>query len=75
LINKPNSGVFLGNNCHKIRIPIQSKGQGKRSGGRVVTYLLSANLEIYLLTIYDKSEINSISDEMLRQFIKEIFGK
>ena len=75
LINKPNSGILLGNNCYKIRISIQSKGQGKRGGGRVVTYLLSANFEVYLLTIFDKSEINSISVEMLRQFISEIFGK
>ena len=38
----------------------------------MVTYLVTEEQEIYLLTIYDKSEIENIDDKMLRDMVKEI---
>lgn len=52
----PTKGIPLGHNCYKIRQAIKSKGKGKSGGARVITYLLTENEEVILLTIYDKSE-------------------
>jgi mRNA-degrading endonuclease RelE of RelBE toxin-antitoxin system len=68
----PEFGTKLGNNCFKIRISIKSKGLGKRSGARIITYLLNDKMEIYLLTIYDKSEIASVTDKQISMIIKKI---
>ena len=38
----------------------------------MVTYLVTEEQEVYLLTIYDKSEIENIDDKMLRDMVKEI---
>lgn len=35
---------------------IASKGKGKSSGARVVTYVLVEEKSVYLLSIYDKAE-------------------
>jgi hypothetical protein len=62
----------LGNNAYKIRIAIRSKGKGKSGGARIITYLVTENKEVYLLTIYDKSELSSIDDKTLRQIIDNL---
>jgi mRNA-degrading endonuclease RelE of RelBE toxin-antitoxin system len=51
LQNNPNMGVPLGNNTYKIRLAIKSKGKGKSGGARIITYSVTADREIYLLTI------------------------
>ena len=77
LIVHPSLGTSLGHNVYKIRLAIKSKGKGKSGGARVVTYLeLETTLDeetmtIYLLTIYDKSKVNSISQEEIKRLIKE----
>ena len=56
-INKdPKTGIFLGNNCYKLRVAIESKGKGKSGGARAITYLYIETETVYLLTIYDKSK-------------------
>lgn len=56
-INKdPRAGIFLGNNCYKLRVAIESKGKGKSGGARAITYLYIETETVYLLTIYDKSK-------------------
>jgi mRNA-degrading endonuclease RelE of RelBE toxin-antitoxin system len=72
LIAKPTTGTPLGHNAFKIRISIKSKGSGKSGGARVITYVVTENKEIYLLTIYDKSELDTIDDNTLRKIIKSI---
>ena len=72
LVSNPEAGTPLGNNTFKIRIAISSKGKGKSGGGRVITYHLSANKEVYLLLIYDKSEIANVDDRMLRQIVSSL---
>ncbi len=62
----------LGNQVYKIRLSIKSKNAGKSGGARVITYLVTEAKEIYLLTIYDKSEIDSIDDKSLRRIINHI---
>jgi mRNA-degrading endonuclease RelE of RelBE toxin-antitoxin system len=68
--SNPEAGTPLGNNTYKIRLSIRSKGKGKSGGARVITYLVTANKEVYLLTIYDKAEIDNVDDRILRQIIK-----
>ncbi len=68
----PNTGTALGHETFKIRLSIKSKGKGKSGGARVITYVIAENKEIYLLTIYDKSELENIEDRMLRRLIDDI---
>jgi len=72
LMNEPESGTPLGNDTFKIRLSIKSKGKGKSGGGRVITYLLRDNKEVYLLTIYDKSEFDSVDDKTLKSIIQSL---
>ncbi len=70
LSEAPERGTSLGNNAYKIRIAIKSKGKGKSGGGRVITYVLKEDQKIYLLTIYDKSELDTIDDSILKREIR-----
>ena len=72
LIANPTQGTSLGNNTFKIRIAIKSKGTGKSGGARVITYVIADNKEIYLLTIYDKAEFESVDDKTLKRIINDI---
>ena len=59
-------------NCFKIRMAISSKGKGKSGGARVITYFYINDETVYLLSIYDKSDNESISDNEIRDLIKSI---
>lgn len=72
LSGNPEEGTLLGNNTYKIRIAINSKGKGKSGGGRVITYGFTDNKEVYLLTIYDKSEFDNVDDKTLKSIIKSL---
>lgn len=45
---------------------IASKRKGKSGGARVITCVFIADTEVHLLTIYDKSEKEDISDKELK---------
>ncbi len=68
----PITGTAIGMGCYKIRLAIKSKGKGKSGGGRVITYVYVAKTTVYLLTIYDKSEREDISDKELKELLKGI---
>jgi len=72
LLQNPKTGIGIGNNAYKIRIGIKSKGVGKSGGGRIITYVVDKAGEIYLLSIYDKSEKEAVSDKEIKQMIKEL---
>ena len=64
----PNLGIELGHHRRKVRMSIASKGKGKSGGARVITYTLilaETDTEIKLLTIYDKSERENLTDKEL----------
>lgn len=72
LTQNPFLGTDLGNNTHKVRIAIASKGKGKSGGARVITFIttfVNDSYRVRLLTIYDKSEIDNVSDSYLRMLI------
>lgn len=56
LTENPTIGEPLGKNCYKIRLAIRSKGKGKRGGARIITYVITEDEEVILLSIYDKNE-------------------
>lgn len=66
---EPTLGTALGNDTYKIRVSIKSKGKGKSGGARIITYVITQQKEIYLLTIYDKAEFDNIDDKTLRRII------
>jgi len=76
LLKNPTMGDDLGDNTRKVRMAIASKNKGKRGGVKVITLNLLIDIEntkIYLLTIYDKGEQDSISKEEIR-YLKIISG-
>jgi mRNA-degrading endonuclease RelE of RelBE toxin-antitoxin system len=72
LREEPEKGKSIGHNCYKIRLAIASKGKGKSGGARVITHLVFKDGTVYMLTIYDKSEIENLSEKEILQLIKFI---
>ena len=72
LKTNPTLGEPLGKNRYKIRLKIASKKTGKSGGGRVISLVELRNDEIWLLTIYDKSDIASINDAFLDDLTKKL---
>lgn len=71
----PFVGTDLGGGKRKIRLGIASKGGGKRGGMRVITFNVTQTINsviVYLITIYDKSEYQNVSDKYVDQIIKEL---
>jgi mRNA-degrading endonuclease RelE of RelBE toxin-antitoxin system len=78
LLENPQTGTPIGNNSFKIRIGVKSKNRGKSAGLRVITHLEiniifdDVSNRLYLLSIYDKSEFDSINDFELIRILKDI---
>ncbi len=72
LKENPESGISIGKNCYKIRISIASKGKGKSGGARIITNFVVTDETVYLLSIYDKSEKENISDKELDNLLLNI---
>jgi mRNA-degrading endonuclease RelE of RelBE toxin-antitoxin system len=68
----PNFGSPLGKDCYKIRLAISSKGKGKRGGARVITCVRVIKSTVYLVAIFDKSEMDNIEDKDLQNRLNEI---
>lgn len=69
LVANPQQGVELYNGMRKIRVNFTSKGKGKRGGGRVVVRLAVNETSLTFVYIYDKSDMENVSDEFLDQII------
>ena len=77
LLNNPHIGIYLGSQVYKIRLNISSKNRGKSAGARVIYCLSKYKMDVslnklrdgavYLLMVYDKSEIANVgSNEILK---------
>jgi len=74
LLLNPLQGTPLGRNAYKIRVAVKSKGKGKSGGLRIITLvevdiIIKDTTNIFLLSIYDKSEVASISSDELKRLI------
>jgi mRNA-degrading endonuclease RelE of RelBE toxin-antitoxin system len=70
LEQNPEQGTNLGNSCYKIRLAIASKQKGKSGGARVITNFVIADETVYLLSIYDKSEKENLTDKELKELLE-----
>ena len=75
LKTNPIQGKSLGGGVYKIRISITSKSKGKSGGARILTYNVKRvdpdKIFVILMSIYDKSEMESVSDSYLKSILKE----
>ena len=73
LKKNPFQGESLGSGVRKIRMAIGSKGKGKSGGARVLTLtiLVSDDADVTLLTIYDKEEIDNVTDSYIKSLVSE----
>ena len=69
---KPEQGTPLGQGCFKIRVAIRSKNRGKSGGARVITCVKLVQNNVFLLSVYDKADRESISDKELTELLKQI---
>jgi hypothetical protein len=56
---------------YKIRVPIASKGVGKRGGARIVAHVRIVDDMAYLVSIYDKADFENVADDVLKEFLKD----
>ena len=72
LVTNPLQGVELYDGMRKLRISFESKGRGKRGGGRVIIRLTANETSLTFVYIYDKSDMGNVSDEFLDQIIMDV---
>ncbi|MCV6608476.1 MAG: type II toxin-antitoxin system RelE/ParE family toxin [Campylobacterales bacterium] len=72
LKENPKSGTPLGNNTYKVRLKNSSSKKGKSGGYRVITYVLTENNLLGLLTIYSKTNQENIFQKEIDDLIKEL---
>jgi mRNA-degrading endonuclease RelE of RelBE toxin-antitoxin system len=63
----PHSGGF-----RKLRWPDSRRGKGRRSGLRIIYYVLATDRQIWLFTIYDKDETQDLTPAQCRLLRKAI---
>lgn len=74
LKENPFLGESLGAGLYKVRLASKSKGKGKSGGFRVINYIVTENkedIDITVLTIYDKSEDSTMKKNILVKMVKD----
>lgn len=59
------------NNIYKVRLSNSDKNRGKSSGYRVYYYTKVEDV-VYLVTIYDKSDIQMIDEKIVFNVVKDV---
>ena len=72
LHTNPTKGTPIGHSCYKIRLAIKSKGKGKSGGARVITYYYIHGSTVYLLSIYDKADLENVSEKKIAKLLQGI---
>jgi mRNA-degrading endonuclease RelE of RelBE toxin-antitoxin system len=72
LVQQPDAGDLIQRSGGLRKIRWRSRGKGKRGGLRVIYYWRSRAGEIWLLTIYAKSEAADIPLAVLKALRKEL---
>lgn len=67
----PRSGIALSKSLYKLRLANTSTSSGKSGGFRVIYYYIDHQGAVYLLKIYSKTDIPSISESRLVEILKE----
>lgn len=58
--------------CYKRRLIVASKNKGKSGGLRVIFTILVQDQNVILLSVYDKSEADSITNNELANLLKQL---
>jgi mRNA-degrading endonuclease RelE of RelBE toxin-antitoxin system len=72
LIQNPKAGNVIRGSGGVRKLRWAAPGQGKRDGYRVIYYVRHPKGVIWMLTIYPKSETDSIPSHMLKQIREEL---
>jgi hypothetical protein len=72
LLKFPESGKVVPGSGGVRKLRWAMSGTGKRGGVRVIYYFKKQDDEIWLLTIYSKSEVENIPAHILRKIAEEI---
>jgi hypothetical protein len=72
LLQYPAAGKVVPGSGGVRKVRWAMSGKGKSGGVRVIYYFKRQDDEIWLLTIYSKSEVENIPAHTLRQIAKEI---
>lgn len=72
LEQNPKIGTEISHGCYKIRLAITSKRTGKSGGARVITHVRIFENSVYLISIYDKSDIPNISERTILERLKRL---
>jgi len=72
LIQNPKAGVVVSGSGGVRKLRWAAPGRGKRGGYRVIYFVRRPKGLIWMLTIYPKSEIDSIPGHILKQIREEI---
>jgi mRNA-degrading endonuclease RelE of RelBE toxin-antitoxin system len=67
----PTKGTALGNSVYKIRLAIESKNKGRSGGARVITFVKMENEKVLLLSIYDKSEKDNLTEREIKKLLQD----
>jgi len=70
LKENPKQGQPLGKDCYKVRMAITSKNKGKSGGSRIVSCVKITANSVFLLSIYDKGDKESVSDIEIDRLLK-----
>ncbi len=68
----PKQGKALGKDCYKVRMAITSKGKGKSGGARIITHIVFSKDIVFLLSVYDKTEKENLTDKELIELLKNV---
>ena len=72
LFHHPKSGTIIRGSGGVRKNRLSAKGKGKSGGIRVIYFWKARDDEIWLLTVYGKSERESIAGHILKQIAEEI---
>ena len=72
LMQKPDAGAIVRGSGGSRKVRWASVGKGKNGGVRVIYYWKRPDHEIWVLTIYSKSERSSIPGHILKQIAEAI---
>lgn len=71
LAENPTTGTSLGHDVYKVRLAIASKGKGKSGGARVITFVKVVKEKVYLVSIYDKGQLDNLTKEQITGLLKK----
>ena len=72
MLEYPGAGKVVPGSGGVRKLRWASAGKGKRGGVRVIYYFKKHENEIWMLTIYGKSEVENIPAHILRQIAEEV---